>query len=397
MNCNGQHRDLKMNTMKMTALSRRGLGVLLGTALILTAVPGMAQDKKKFALVQINQQALFFNQMNEGAQKAADAAGVELVIFNANNDPAAQNSAIETYIQEGVDGIAIVAIDVNGIMPAVDQAAAAGIPVVAIDAILPEDGKQSAVIGVDNGKAGADLGAYFVEYAKGAGGAKLGVVGALNSFIQNLRMDGFTGVLNGVEGVTIAGTVDGQNVQDTALAAAENLMTANPDMTAIYATGEPALLGAVAAVESQGRQADVKVFGWDLTASAIAGIDAGYVEAVIQQDPAGMGGAAVDALKTLSEGGTPSSPRRTSTTSGRCSNDRNGASSRSVRCGRGSPPSAHRAAGVVAGDFADLRVAPGLARRRSGRNAGRMSGPDRRQCGGEIHTVEGDVGHLHPG
>ena len=81
-------------------------------------------------------------------------------------------------------------------------------------------------------------------------------------------------------------------------------MTANPDMTAIYATGEPALLGAIAAVESQGRQADVKVFGWDLTAQAIAGIDAGYVVAVIQQDPAGMGAAAVDALVTLSSGGT---------------------------------------------------------------------------------------------
>lgn len=113
MNRNVQHRDLKMNTNKMTALSRRGLGVLFGSAVLLAAVPGVAQDKKKFALVQINQQALFFNQMNEGAQKAADAAGVELVIFNANNDPAAQNSAIETYIQEGVDGIAIVAIDVN--------------------------------------------------------------------------------------------------------------------------------------------------------------------------------------------------------------------------------------------------------------------------------------------
>ena len=52
----------------------------------------------------------------------------------------------------------------------------------------------------------------------------------------------------------MAGVVDGQNVQDTALAAAENLITANPDLTAIYATGEPALLGAVAAVESQGGQ-----------------------------------------------------------------------------------------------------------------------------------------------
>jgi ribose transport system substrate-binding protein len=279
------------------------MAALMGATALLAAVPAAAQEKT-FALVQINQQALFFNQMNEGAQAAADAAGVNLVIFNANNDPAAQNSAIETYIQQGVDGLAVVAIDVNGIMPAVEQAAAAGIPVVAIDAILPDTGPQLAQIGVDNAKAGADLGAVFNEWATAAGGAKIGIVGALNSFIQNVRLDGFEGAISGTAGVTLAGTVDGQNVQDTALAAAENLMTANPDMTAIYATGEPALLGAVAAVESQGRQADVKVFGWDLTASAIAGIDAGYVEAVIQQDPAGMGAAAVDALVTITGGGT---------------------------------------------------------------------------------------------
>ena len=289
----------------MRTQSVRRLVSLLGTVALLTAGPAWAQeDGKTFALVQINQQALFFNQMNEGAQAAADAAGVELVIFNANNDPAAQNSAIETYIQQGVDGLAVVAIDVNGIMPAVEQAAAAGIPVVAIDAILPGEGPHQAQVGVDNAAAGAELGQVFVDWAAANGGAKVGIVGALNSFIQNVRLEGFTGVLEGVEGITMADTVDGQNVQDVALSAAENLMTANPDMTAIYATGEPALLGAVAAVESQGRQADVKVFGWDLTASAVAGIDADYVEAVIQQDPAGMGAAAVEALVTLSDGGT---------------------------------------------------------------------------------------------
>jgi len=75
-------------------------------------------------------------------------------------------------------------------------------------------------------------------------------------------------------------------------------------MNAVYATGEPALMGAIAAVESQGKQADVKIFGWDLTAQAIAGIDAGYVTAVIQQDPSAMGAAAVDALKKVSDGGS---------------------------------------------------------------------------------------------
>ncbi len=289
----------------MTTRAIRSLAGLLGTAALLAAAPALAQDEgKTFALVQINQQALFFNQMNEGAQAAAEAAGVELVIFNANNDPAAQNSAIETYIQQGVDGLAVVAIDVNGIMPAVEQAAAAGIPVVAIDAILPEDGPHQAQIGVDNAAAGAELGTLVAEWAGANGGAKIGVVGALNSFIQNVRLDGFKAGLGTPEGVTLGDTVDGQNVQDVALGAAENLITANPDMTAIYATGEPALLGAIAAVESQGRTGDVKVFGWDLTASAIKGIDEGYVQAVVQQDPAGMGAAAIDALVTLSDGGT---------------------------------------------------------------------------------------------
>ncbi|GAA2814048.1 monosaccharide ABC transporter substrate-binding protein (CUT2 family) [Aminobacter aminovorans] len=287
-------------------LKRRTFVAALGaTALTSISVFGpAAAAEKTIALVQINQQALFFNQINEGAQKAADAAGMKLVIFNANNDPAAQNSAIETYIQQKVDGIAVVAIDVNGIMPAVNQAAEAGIPVVAIDAILPE-GPQKAQIGVDTATAGADMGKFFLDYIKANadGKAKIGVVGALNSFIQNVRQEGFEKAVK-VDGVTSAGVVDGQNVQDTALAAAENLITGNPDLTAIYATGEPALMGAIAAVESQGKQDSVKVFGWDLTAQAIAGIDAGYVAAVIQQDPAAMGAAAIDALKKVSDGGS---------------------------------------------------------------------------------------------
>ena len=64
------------------------------------------------------------------------------------------------------------------------------------------------------------------------------------------------------------------------------------------------LLEGIAAVESQGKQDQVKIFGWDLTAQAIAGIDKGYVVAVIQQDPAGMGAEAVKALDTIAGGGT---------------------------------------------------------------------------------------------
>jgi ribose transport system substrate-binding protein len=275
-------------------------------ALMAAAGPALAQEKPTFALIQINQQALFFTQMNEGAQKAADAAGANLVIFNANNDPAAQNNAIENFIQQKVNGLIVVAIDTNGIMPAVKAADAAGIPVVAVDAVLPADGPQKAQIGVDNEGAGKMIGEHFLKVVKAdmGGKAKLGIVGALNSTIQNIRQKGFEDVVKADSNIAMAGVVDGRNVQDSALAAAENLITANPDLTAIYATGEPALLGAVAAIESQGKQGQVKLVGWDLTASAIKGIDGGYVAGVVQQDPAGMGAAAVDALMKIHGGGS---------------------------------------------------------------------------------------------
>ncbi|TKI04384.1 ABC transporter substrate-binding protein [Martelella alba] len=272
---------------------------------LFTGVSRAAEAPPTYALVQINQQALFFNLMNKGAQAAAKESGKSLVIFNANDNPVAQNDAIENYIQQGVKGIMVDAIDVNGIMPAIKEAADAHIPVIAIDAVLPA-GPQKAQVGVNNIKGGQILGHFFNDYVKKnmGGKAKIGIVGALNSAIQNQRQKGFEDVIKTHSGIKVVDVVDGRNIQDDALTAAENLITGNPDMTAIYATGEPALLGAMAAVVNQGRQKDIKIFGWDLTAQAITGIDQGYVVAVLQQDPEKMGSEALKALNAVNAGKT---------------------------------------------------------------------------------------------
>ena len=276
-------------------------GVALSAALIGFGASGA--QASTYALVTINQQALFFNQMIDGAKKAAGAAGDKLVIFNANNVPSAQNDAIDNYVTQKVDGIVLVAIDVNGVKPAVTAAKKAGIPVIAVDAQIP-DGDNAAFVGVDNAKAGEEIGSFFADYVKKdmGGKAKVGIVGALNSFIQNQRLDGFKKTA-AIPGVTFADTVDGQNVQDVALTASENLMTANPSMTAIYATGEPQLIGAVSAVDTAGKKDKVKVFGWDLTAQAVKGIEEGWVVAVVQQDPYTEGKTAIESLATLKKGG----------------------------------------------------------------------------------------------
>ena len=78
--------------MITSSFQRKKLSALCASLCLALSVSAGAQAEDTFALVQINQQALFFNQMNEGAQAAADAAGAKLVIFNANNDAAKTRS-----------------------------------------------------------------------------------------------------------------------------------------------------------------------------------------------------------------------------------------------------------------------------------------------------------------
>ena len=196
----------------------------------------------------------------------------------------------------------LVAIDVNGVKPAITAAKNAGIPVVAIDARIP-DGDNAAFIGVDN-KGAARRSAStspttqrprWAARPRSASSARSTPSSRTSAWTASRRPRKRTGV-------KFLDTVDGQNIQDVALTAAENLMTANPDMMTLYATGEPALVGAISAVTSQKRTDKVKVFGWDLTAQAIKGIDEGWIVAVVQQDPYQEGVAGVETLLKIKKG-----------------------------------------------------------------------------------------------
>ncbi|GAA1163836.1 substrate-binding domain-containing protein [Ornithinimicrobium humiphilum] len=248
-------------------------------------------------MTQINQTAIFFTQMNEGAQEAADELGCELTIANANNDSARQASDIENFVSQGVDGIIVVAIDVNGVKPAVDAARAQGIPVVAIDAELEN---VDTFVGVDNLAAGAQAAEWVIEQGL-ADGKSYGVVDAKNSFIQNQREDSFREAIDAA-GAKYTQSVNGDNVQEKAATAAQNLVTAQPNLDFVYTTGEPATVGAVAALTGT---TDTVIIGWDLTKEVIAGIDSGLVHAVVQQNPKQEGVEAVREIKAILDGAEP--------------------------------------------------------------------------------------------
>src|SRR6202051_860548 len=290
-----------MNTQKRSVIASLCLAVALLCPVAVFAQG--AQKKLSVGLVLINLQAKFFNDINAGAADAAQKAGVNLQVIDGNNDPTVQVNAVETLTQQKMDGIIMVAIDVKRILTALQHAAKSGVKVVAVDAKV-EDPSVKAFIGVDNANAGADFGDFVGKYVseKLGGKAEIGIIGALNSFIQNQRKDNFVTAVQNVPGVTVGNTVDGQNVQERALAASENLVASSPDINVIYATGEPALIGAVAALEAQGATKRVKLFGWDLSKQAVKAMDDGFLVALVQQNPYQEGVEAIEARVKLSQG-----------------------------------------------------------------------------------------------
>lgn len=261
-------------------------------------------DELSVGLVNINLEALFFNEIYDGAQDAADENGIELVHFDGQNDPGRQVEGIEDLTARGVDAIIIVAIDVDGVIPALEDAKALGIPVVAIDAEV-QNPPADTFVGVGNYDAAYEHGEFIASFIEDEydGSAQVGIVGALNSFIQNQRQDGFRDALvdSGLD-IDILNITDGQNQQEIAMQASEDLVTANPEMDLVFATGEPALIGAVAAAESAGYQDDILITGWDLSVQAIRGIDEGFVHAVVQQDPYTFGARGVELALELAAG-----------------------------------------------------------------------------------------------
>jgi ribose transport system substrate-binding protein len=287
-----------------------GCGALIGAAGCAGTETGGGKDKKpRVGLVVINQEALFFKQMIQGAKKAAADEGVDLVITNGNNDPSAQTTAVENYTQQQLDAVIVNPIDADAIKPAIKTAKDGGLDVIAVDAVL-NDPDVMTEVGTDNLASGRQIGEFFTKWAQDKGGKPhtIGEVAALNSTVQIARQNGFDGVVKNA-GHRIVQVVDGKNVQETALQAAENLITGQGSkMDAVYATGEPALLGTLAAAKSQKATGRLAIFAWDLTKEAIAGIDAGYVKGVVQQDPYTEGVRAVEAAAQAAKGQTP--PKR---------------------------------------------------------------------------------------
>ena len=251
---------------------------------IIMSFSSVVSAATKICFVTFTLQVAYFQKSVAGGEAAAKELGVDVVVMDPQADAARQVSMVEDCIAQQSDGIVVDPIESSALMGVIGEAGSRGIPVAVLDTPINAD-PVITNIGVPQYDASYTFGQFVAGWIIGKldGEANIGIMLA-SSEVQLLRRDGFLKALDAVPGAKVVATGDGRNILERSISAAEDMLTANPDINVIYATGDPSLQGGLAAAESQGR--DIAFFGWDdIPEPFIKPLEDGRIVGFLKQKP----------------------------------------------------------------------------------------------------------------
>lgn len=273
------------------------LKLFAGLAIAVTfAMPASAADKVKVGLIT-KFPVPFYSTMEDAAKKYAAAhPEIELVTGQgqAATDIEGQIALIESMITQGVKGLAITPVDPT-VAPALDKAVAAGIKVVLVDNSIPNWKGATALVSTNNLNGGKIAGEYLKTVLKS--GDKIGILQGVPG-VPALD-DRVTGMMEGLGDVKVE--VVGKGATNCTLelgtSVTEDILTANPDLKAIYAACGPPIPGAVKSISNAGIANDkIILVGFDACCGEIEAIKSGAEDASVAQFPAKMGELGIDTV-----------------------------------------------------------------------------------------------------
>lgn len=232
----------------------------------------------------------FWSKVRAGAEAAAEELGNVTVIWNGPNaetDIAGQVAIVEGFINQSVDALVIAPSDAQGLVRVLRQAEEAGIPVVTIDSNT--DPQVSRAFVATNNREAAAKAADLISDALGGTGkvALIPYIAGASTSIE--REEGFRERLADYPGLELVAVQYSNSDIGQAMSVTEDILTAHPDLDAVFAANEPSVLGAAQALKSRDLAGEVVLVGFDASPREIDGVRDGSIHALIVQSPFTMG------------------------------------------------------------------------------------------------------------
>ena len=280
----------------------RTLSLLLGS-LGLASAPALAQEEPTLGLSVSTLNNPFFVTLVEGATIAANQGGAELLVLDAQDNPATEAANLEDLIAQGVDAILINPTDADAVVPSVLAANDAGIPVFTVDRSSAA-GEVVAHVASDN-VAGGRLAAEFLCDQLGGTGEVVELEGIAGTSAARDRGAGFNAYLEEeCPGVEVVARQPANFNRAEGLTVFENILTSTGPVDGVFAHNDEMILGAIEATRaaSDASVDDIVFVGFDAVDDARAAVAEGSLAATVAQQPALIGALGVEAALAYLEG-----------------------------------------------------------------------------------------------
>lgn len=257
-------------------------------------------DGGKVRASLIGRQVPFFADLGSGLAAQAKDDRLDFSTVYAEFNPQDQLSSVENLIAQQPDGLLVAPLDKRSLAPVLRNAQSDGIKVVTVADSLDDPSASSAYVGADFAEIGTRKANAIVAALKGKGEVAFlnGPRGA--SFVEEQR-DAAQKVFDAAPGITVV-TDDFAPLinKDAGLRATENVLTAHPNVAALFYSGDDAALGGVQALQEQKIPLDrVFIAGTDGLDAGVAGVQAGQIDFTVSQCPYEVGRIAVRTLQQL--------------------------------------------------------------------------------------------------
>jgi simple sugar transport system substrate-binding protein/ribose transport system substrate-binding protein len=198
----------------------------------------------------------FWNSYIKYTPQYAKQLKLSLKTTNSQNDVAKLTSNVQTFISEGVKGVAMAPQDTAAIAPTLDQLAQKRIPVVTVDT-RPDTGSVYMVVRADN-RAYGEKACRFLGAKLGGKGAVVMLEGDLSSINGRDRTEAFNSCIKqNYPGVKVYGEATNWDGA-TAAQKLQTDLTAHPGIKGVYMESSFALSGTLQVLKQKGLLVDPK-------------------------------------------------------------------------------------------------------------------------------------------
>lgn len=278
-------------------MNMKKLATTVSAVALSATVSANAMAKDTIALVISTLNNPFFVSLKDGAQKEADKLGYNTVVLDSQNNPAKELANVQDLTVRGAKLLLINPTDSDAVGNAVKMANRAKIPVITPTAA--SKGDVVSHIASDNVLGGKMAGDYIAKKV-GENAKVIELQGIAGTSAARERGEGFKQAV-AAHKFNVLASQPADFDRTKGLNVMQNLLTAHPDVQAVFAQNDEMALGALRALQTAGKS-DVMVVGFDGTPDGEKAVNSGKLAATIAQLPEQIGVKGVETADKVLKG-----------------------------------------------------------------------------------------------